>query len=77
MSKNRIVLAVFYISFKLLKRCLYFKQIKVAYGILNYGLMRRAAKKNVVVIYGVMYTEHCEYTLRTETIECFDNESLD
>ena len=25
--------------------------------------MRKAAKKNMVVIYGVMYTEHGEYTL--------------
>ena len=27
--------------------------------ILNYGLMGRAAKTIVVVIYDVMYTEHC------------------
>ena len=38
--------------------------------------MKRAAKKTIVVIYRVMYTEHDEFTLRTEAIECIDNESL-
>ena len=36
-----------------------------------------AAKKTVVVFYSVMYTEHCENTLRIEAIECINNESLD
>ena len=39
--------------------------------------MRRVAKETVVVIYGVLYTEHCGFTLRTETIACPDNVSLD
>ena len=35
---------------------------KVAYqsSISNYGIIRRTAKKTVVVIYKAMYTEHCE-----------------
>ena len=33
--------------------------------------------KTVVVIYKVMYTEHCKNTLRIEAIECINNESLD
>ena len=37
----------------------------------------RAAKKTVVGIYKVMYTVHCENTLRIEAIECINNESLD
>ena len=41
-----------------------------------YGIIRRAAKKPVVVIYKVMYTEHYESTL-IEAIECINNESLD
>ena len=53
--------------------------MKVAYqnSISNYGIIRRAAKKTVVVIYTAMYTKHCENTLRTEAIECIKNESLD
>ena len=43
----------------------------------NYGIIRRAAKKTVVVIYNVMYTEQCKNTLRIEAIECINNESLD
>ena len=39
--------------------------------------MERAAKKTKVVIYRVMYTEHEEYTLRTEAIECIDSESFE
>ena len=39
-----------------------FWKIKVDYqnSIPNYGITRRAAKKPVVVIYKVMYTEHYE-----------------
>ena len=35
--------------------------------------------KIVMVIYKVMYTEHCENTLRIEVIQCINNyyESLD
>ena len=33
-------------------------------------MIRRAAKKTVVGIYKVMYTVHCENTLRIEAIEC-------
>ena len=29
-----------------------------------------------MVIYKVMYTEHCKTTLRIEAIECINNESL-
>ena len=46
-------------------------------SISNYWIIRRAAKKTVVVIYKAMYTEHCENTLRIEAIECINNESLD
>ena len=35
----------------------------------KYGIIKRAAKKTVVIIYKVMYTEQCEKTLRTEAIE--------
>ena len=38
--------------------------------------MRRAAKKTVVIIYGVMYTKLYEYTLRTKAITCIGRESL-
>ena len=38
-------------------------------SISNYEIIRRAAKKTVVVSYKVMYTEHCEKTLRIEAIE--------
>ena len=31
----------------------------------------------MVVIYNVMYTEHCEYTLRIAALECINNESID
>ena len=31
----------------------------------------------VVVIYKVMYTEHCKNALRIEAIDCINNESLD
>ena len=31
----------------------------------------------MVAIYKDMYTVHCENTLRIETIECINNESLD
>ena len=34
-----------------------------------YGIIRRSAKKTVVVIYKVMYTEHCENNLRIEAID--------
>ena len=46
--------------------------IKIAYqnSISNYGIIRRAEKKTVVVIYKVMYTEQCKNTLRIEAIEC-------
>ena len=33
-------------------------------------MIRRAAKKTVVGNYRVMYTVHCENTLRIEAIEC-------
>ena len=46
-------------------------------SISNNGLMKRAARKTIVVIYRVMYTEHDEYTLGSEAIECSDNESLE
>ena len=46
-------------------------------SISNYGIIKRAAKKTVVAIYKVMYTEHCEDTLRIEAIECINNESRD
>ena len=61
------------------KKLIIFFQIKVAYQtyISNYGIIRTAAKKTVVVIYKVMYTEHCENTSRIEAIECINNESLD
>ena len=39
-------------------------------------MIRRAAKKTVVGIYKVMYTVHFANTLRIETIECINNESL-
>ena len=39
--------------------------------------MKRAAKKTIVVIYRVKYTEHDEYTLKIEAIECIHNESLE
>ena len=39
--------------------------------------MKRAVKKTIVVIYRVVYTEHDEYTLKTEAIECIYNESLE
>ena len=66
-------------SFNFKKSLSYFKQIKVAHqnSILNYEIIRRAAKKTVVEIYKVMYTVHCENTLRIEAIECIKNESLD
>ena len=35
----------------------------------QHGIIRRAAKKTVVVIYKVMYAEHCEKNLRIEAIE--------
>ena len=38
---------------------------------------KESSKKTVVVIYKVMYTEHCENTLRIEAIDCINNESLD
>ena len=61
------------------KKLSYFKQIKVAYQnyISNYEIIRRAAKKTVVEIFKVMYSVHCEETLRMEAIECINNESLD
>ena len=31
----------------------------------------------MVGIYKVMYTVHCENTLRVEVIECINNESVD
>ena len=70
---------MFCIKFYLLKTLIIFLAIKVAYqnSISNYGIIRRAAKKTVVGIYKVMYTEHCENTLRIEAIECINNESLD
>ena len=40
-------------------------------------MIRRAPKKTVVGIYKVMYTVHCEKTLRIEAIEFINNESLD
>ena len=40
-------------------------------------MIRRASKKTVVEIYKVMYTVHCEKTLRIEAIECINIESLD
>ena len=45
--------------------------ILVAYqnSISNYEIIRRAAKKAEVGIYKVMYTVHCENTLRIEAIE--------
>ena len=48
-----------------------FLQIKVAYqnSISNYGIIRRAAKKTVVVIFKAKYMENCEKTLRIEAIE--------
>ena len=33
--------------------------------------------KTVVGIYKVIYTVHCENTLRIDIIECINNESLD
>ena len=53
--------------------------IKVAYqnSISNYGIIRRAAKKTVAVIYKVMYTKHYENTLRIEAIERINNKSFD
>ena len=33
--------------------------------------------KTVMGIYKVMYTVHCENTLRIEAIKCINNESLD
>ena len=53
--------------------------IKVAYqnSVWNYEIIRRAAKKTVVGIYKVMYTVHCENTLRIGAIECINNESID
>ena len=47
-------------TFLHLKSWLYFKRIKVAYrnSILNLGLIRREAKKTMVVIYKVMCTRH-------------------
>ena len=52
------------------KLIIFFKQIKVAYqnSIWNYEIIRRAAKQTVVGIYKVMYTVHCENTLRIEAI---------
>ena len=38
---------------------------------------KESSKKTVVVIYKVMYTEHCENTLRIDAIDCINNESLD
>ena len=38
--------------------------------------MRRAAKKTVMLIYGVMYTKLYEYTLRTEAFTCIGNEFI-
>ena len=46
-------------------------------SISNYEIIRRASKKTVLGIYKVMYTVHCEKTLRIEAIECINNESLD
>ena len=45
-------------------------------SISNYGLMSRAAQKHVMFIYGVMFTEFCDYTLITEAIAYNDNEPL-
>ena len=55
------------------------KKIKVANQnyISKYGLMRRAANNTLLAIYGIMYTKYCDKTLRTETIECINNGSLD
>ena len=58
---------------------LFFKQIEVTYrnSISNYELMRRAAKKTVVIIFGVTHAKLYEYTSRTEAFTCIGNESLD
>ena len=37
---------------------------------------KKSSKKIVVVIYKVVYTEHCENTLRIKAIACINNESL-
>ena len=80
MSKNYgLFLQVFCIRFQLLKNWLFFKQIEVTYrnSISNYELMRRAAKKTVVIIFGVTHAKLYEYTSRTEAFTCIGNESLD
>ena len=62
-----------------MKSCLYYQTNKSCFSknsISTSGLMSRAAKKTVMVIYGVMFTEHCDFTLRTEAIACIDNEPL-
>ena len=60
------------------KLLIYFSKSKLLNkSLFNYGLMRPAAKKTLVVICGVMFTEHCNYTFRTEGIGCIGNESLD
>ena len=37
----------------------------------------KESSKTMVAIYKVICTEHCEYSLRIEAIECINNESLD
>ena len=67
-----------YIKFQLLKKFIIFLANQIAYQnfISNYEIIRRAAKKNVVGLYKVMYMVNCESTLRIEAMECINNESL-
>ena len=75
--KNGLFLQMVFIKFQLLKSWLYFYQIKVVYlnSISNYGIIRRTATKTAVVIYKVMYMEHCEINLRIEATKRINKES--
>ena len=72
--KYGLFLQMFCIKFNFKKVEYIFSKPKL---LINCEIIRRAAKKTVVGIYKVMCTVHCENTLRTEAIECINNESLD
>ena len=57
---------MFCINFQLLNKLTKILANQVSYqnSISNYGIISRAAKKIVVVIYKAMYTEHCKNTLQ-------------
>ena len=63
MSKNLDCVCKFMYQFLTSEKLVIFlsnSKLLIKTLISNYELMRRAAKKTVVIIYGVMYTELCE-----------------